>query len=82
MHFWFFLMLAAQNGRDPELQQLIQQISDSGRVADAGERPDQRVTTKPQVAPGAPPMLSFRYYEGKQHHRFGDMDLVLDDAGH
>jgi hypothetical protein len=26
--------------------------------------------------------LSFRFFEGKQRHRFGDLDLVLDDAGH
>ena len=65
-----------------DLRQMIRQIADSGRVTEAGETPDQRVAPKPQVAPGAPPLLSFRYYEGKQHHRFGDMDLVLDDAGH
>ncbi len=82
MHFLFLLMLSAQNGPDPELQQIIRQIAESGRVTEAGEAPDQRVATKAQVAPGAPPLLSFRYYEGKQHHRFGDVDLVLDDAGH
>jgi hypothetical protein len=27
-------------------------------------------------------LLSFRYYEGKQHHRFGNSELMLDDAGH
>ena len=26
--------------------------------------------------------LSFRYYEGRMHHRYGNLDLVLDDAGH
>jgi hypothetical protein len=82
MHFIFLLALVAQNGQDPELQQIIRQIADSGRVTEAGETPGQRVSPKPQIAPGAPPLLSFRYYEGKQHHRFGDMDLVLDDAGH
>ncbi|MGA7414363.1 MAG: hypothetical protein WBW33_28090 [Bryobacteraceae bacterium] len=76
------LMMTAQSGQDPGLEQLIRQIAESGRVTEAGETPDQRVATKPQIAPGAPPLLSFRYYEGKQHHRFGDMDLVLDDAGH
>jgi len=82
MHFLFLLMLTAQNGQSPELQQTIRQIAESGRVTEAGETPDQRVASKPQIAPGAPPLLSFRYYEGKRHHRFGDVDLVLDDAGH
>jgi hypothetical protein len=27
-------------------------------------------------------LLSFRFFEGKQRHRFGDLDLVIDDAGH
>jgi hypothetical protein len=82
MHFLFLLTLMAQSGQDPELQQMIRQITDSGRVTETAESPDGRVSPKPQIAPGAPPLLSFRYYEGKQHHRFGDMDLVLDDAGH
>jgi hypothetical protein len=82
MHLLFLFMLTAQSGQDPDLHQWIQQISASGRVIGAGETPDQRVSAKPQIAPGAPPLLSFRYYEGKQHHRFGDVDLVLDDAGH
>jgi hypothetical protein len=82
MHFLFLLMLTGQNGQDAELQKMIRQIAESGRVAEAVETPSQRVTPKPRVAPGAPPLLSFRYYEGKQHHRFGDLDLVLDDAGH
>jgi hypothetical protein len=29
-----------------------------------------------------PPLLSFRFFEGRQRHRFGDLDLVIDDAGH
>ena len=82
MHFLFLLMLTAQNGQDPNVQPMIRQIAESGRVTEAGETPDRRVAPRPQVAPGAPPLLSFRYYEGKQHHRFGDTDLVLDDAGH
>ncbi len=82
MHFVFLLTLMAQGGQDMELQQMIRQIADSGRVTEAAETPGRRVSPKPQIAPGAPPLLSFRYYEGKQHHRFGDMDLVLDDAGH
>lgn len=54
----------------------------STRCVAAAESPDARVAPKPSVAPGPPPMLSFRYFEGKLHHRFNNMDLMLDDAGH
>lgn len=56
--------------------QLIEQIADSGRCADLGP------SAAGPIAPGQPPLLSFRYYEGKQHHRFGNSELMLDDAGH
>ena len=71
-----FALLAAA----PE--SLVQQIADSGRCADLAETPDQRVSMKPMIAPGPPPLISFRYYEGKLHHRFGNAELMLDDAGH
>ncbi len=61
---------------------VVQQISDSGRCADIGETPDMRVAPLRMIAPGAPPLLSFRYYEGRMHHRFGNSELMLDDAGH
>lgn len=47
-----------------------------------GESNSERVTIKRLIAPGAPPLLAFRYFEGKDRHRFGQLDLVLDDAGH
>jgi hypothetical protein len=59
-----------------------QQVADSGRCVTLAETPDTRVEHKPTIAPGPPPLLSFRYYEGKEHHRFGNTDLMLDDAGH
>ena len=62
--------------------QLIQQIAESGRCADLAEAPDARVAPARLIAPGPPPLLSFRYYEGKVHHRFGNSELMLDDAGH
>jgi len=61
---------------------LIQQIADSGRCADLSQEPDGRVKPPAMIAPGPPPLLSFRYYEGKLHHRFGNSELMLDDAGH
>ena len=59
-----------------------QQVADSGRCVTLAETPDARVSPQPAIAPGPPPLLSFRYYEGKAHHRFGNTDLMLDDAGH
>jgi hypothetical protein len=61
---------------------LIQQIAQSGRVLEMQAPPSQRLSPPPQVAPGAAPLFSFRYFEGKQRHRFGELDLVIDDAGH
>ncbi len=60
----------------------IKQVADSGRCAELAESPDARVETRPRFAPGRPPILSFRFYEGKLHHRFGNSELLLDDAGH
>jgi hypothetical protein len=63
-------------------ESVIQQISSSGRCVALAESPDSRVEIRSRVAPGPPPLLSFRYYEGKLHHRFGNAELMLDDAGH
>ena len=63
-------------------QTLISRINESGRCLTVAVKPDERVSPYPQIAPGPPPLLSFRYYEGKLHHRFGNSDLMLDDAGH
>ena len=54
----------------------------ASRCVTFGETPDARVSPTPQIAPGPPPALSFRFYEGKLHHRFGNGELLLDDAGH
>jgi len=60
----------------------VQQIADSGRCVSLAESADSRVDITPRFAPGQPPVLSFRFYEGKSHHRFGNSELLLDDAGH
>ena len=60
----------------------VKQIADSGRCVTLAETPDSRVVRQRQIAPGQPPILTFRYYEGKMHHRFGNGELMLDDAGH
>jgi hypothetical protein len=54
----------------------------AGRCVGVGETPDSRVGPGMRLAPGPPPLVSFRYYEGKLHQRFGNSELMLDDAGH
>lgn len=61
---------------------VLDSIVASGRCLTVAETPSERVSPKPAIAPGLPPLLSFRYYEGSEHHRFSQSDLVLDDAGH
>jgi hypothetical protein len=66
----------------PPEASVLDSIARSGRCWTVAESPSERVTPKPAIAPGLPPLLSFRYYEGREHHRFSSRDLVLDDAGH
>ena len=73
------LFLAASSGT---LDQLTKEIAASGQVVDLAVKPDERVSPPVQIAPGQPPLLSFRYYEGQQRHRFSNTELMLDDAGH
>lgn len=60
---------------------LLLQLTASGRMVSIGESPSQRIA-RVAVAPGAPPLLAFRYFEGRDRRRFTGLDLVLDDAGH
>jgi hypothetical protein len=66
----------------PEEVLLLQRIAESGRCTSVGNTPDSRLAHTSLISPGPPPLLSFRYYEGKLHHRFGNAELMLDDAGH
>jgi len=87
---WILSLLLAPQAARPatapaqseSVQTLVHSVAESGRCVSLAETPSQRVLTKPQIAPGLPPLLSFRYYEGRLHHRYGNVDLVLDDAGH
>jgi hypothetical protein len=78
------LLLAAAdtNEREARIRHLIDQISQSGRVLQIGEGPERLADPRKQIAPGAPPILSFRYFQGADLHRFGKLDVMLDDAGH
>lgn len=75
----FCFMLAASTS---EVQRLTREVAASGQVVEAVIPPSARVSVPSQIAPGAPPLLAFRYYEGQQHHRFNGTELMLDDAGH
>lgn len=65
-----------------QLETLTREVARSGRVLEIADPPSRRVDARPAIAPGAPPMLSFRLFEGKVRHRYGNLDLVMDDAGH
>jgi hypothetical protein len=95
-HLWLLAaLLAGQAGQAPLAQtagdaampnaqtsKAIKEIAESGRCSAVAETPSERVNPSVRISPGLPPLLSFRYYEGKTRHRFGNTDLVLDDAGH
>ena len=69
------LMLSALD--DP-----VEQVVASDQIVGITATPEERLGPPARIAPGAPPALGFRMIEGKRRHRFGDLDLVLDDAGH
>jgi hypothetical protein len=61
---------------------LIEMIALSGRVVNISESPSERLTRPMLIAPGAPPVLSFRYFDATDRGRFGNLGLMTDDAGH
>ncbi len=74
-----FWMMAANSG---DLSRLTREVAASGQVLEIGKTPSERVAPPPAIAPGAPPLLAFRYYEAQQRHRVSNSELMLDDAGH
>jgi len=76
------LMPPPQAERDVRVDRLIDEISKSGRVLEICEARERLADPRKQIAPGAPPLLAFRYFEGADRNRFGKLDLMLDDAGH
>ena len=65
-----------------EVERLTKNVADSGRVMEIAIPPSERLAPSPKIAPGAPPLVSFRLFDGRMRHRFSNLDLVLDDAGH
>ena len=73
------LLFLASGQSTPEL---IRDISQSGRVLEIGTPESERLSSGMQIAPGVAPLISFRLLEGRQHNRYANLDLVIDDAGH
>ena len=80
--YLFLLAPPQEPARELRITQLIGEIAQSGRVLQIGESRDRLQDPRKQIAPGRPPLLSFRYFVGADRHRFGKLDLMLDDAGH
>ena len=65
-----------------EVERLTKLVAESGRVVEIATPPGERLAAPAKIAPGAPPLISFRLFDGRMRHRFSNLDLVLDDAGH
>jgi len=61
---------------------LIDAMVLSGRIVNISESPSERLSPPRLIAPGAPPVLSFRYFDASDRGRFGNLGLMTDDAGH
>jgi hypothetical protein len=79
MNILLLMMMAADTSG---LSRLTREVAVSGQVLEIGNTPSARVAPTRQIAPGAPPLLAFRYYEAQQRHRLSNSELMLDDAGH
>ncbi len=75
----FLLLALLASG---EVEKLTKLVTESGRVVEMAIPPSERLAPPPKIAPGAPPLVSFRLFDGRMRHRFSDLDLVMDDAGH
>jgi len=67
---------------DQPTAMLVDKVALSGQVVEIATPPGERLISPDRIAPGTPPLLGFRLIEGRLRHRFGDLDLVVDDAGH
>jgi hypothetical protein len=65
-----------------DLGRLTREVAASGQVLELAVSPSERVAPPAWIAPGAPPLLAFRYYEAQRRHQFSNTELMLDDAGH
>ena len=65
-----------------EVERLTKLVAESGRVVEIAAPAAERLAAPAKIAPGAPPLVSFRLFDGRMRHRFSNLDLVMDDAGH
>jgi hypothetical protein len=72
------LLLMAADGLDESLHLIVE----SGRVMDLSAPLSERLDPPLLISPGAPPVLSFRYFDAADRGRFGNLGLMTDDAGH
>lgn len=79
MHLVFLLVSVSVLQSHPEL---VQQAIQANRCTSVLEKPGKRIQPPLALPPAPPPVLSFRYFEDKKHHRFDNLDVMLDDAGH
>ena len=61
---------------------LVRQAVESGVVVGCADSPSERVNPPMMIAPGAPPVLSFRTFDATERGRLSDVGLMTDDAGH
>jgi len=73
-----FLALLASG----DVERLTKLVAKSGRVVEIATPDAERLAARAKIAPGAPPLVSFRLFDGRMRHRFSNLDLVMDDAGH
>jgi len=78
----FYLAPDNTAAREAKVREQIAAIAHSGRVLEIGEAGAKLADPRREIAPGAPPLLTFRYFAGAERRRFGNLDVMLDDAGH
>jgi hypothetical protein len=61
---------------------LAANFEESGQIVGLADSPSDRLNAPHLIAPGAPPVLSFRYFDASDRGRFGNLGLMTDDAGH
>jgi hypothetical protein len=82
LYFLAGFLAPPQQSREERARELIHEIAVSGRMIEAGDRQARLADARRLLAPGLPPLLSFRYFEGADRGRYGKLNLMLDDAGH
>ncbi len=67
---------------EQDLDAALDAAARSGRIQLIGVSSSERLLPTARLAPSDPPILRFRYLDGQRRHRFGDLNLMMDDAGH